>query len=118
MFNFRSLAAMIGDDDEDKEDAAKHIEHLNGGEGSGSREECSTSLLTESIATLRVNEPLTNGNAQESEAREQTNLLEPQRTPPEVMITPVTPAANSQADHDGKQLGAGWTDQVAREITQ
>lgn len=118
MFNFRSLAAMIGHDEEDKEDAAKHIEHLNGGESSGSHEEGSTSLLTESIATLRVNEPWTNGNAQESGAREQTILLEPQQSPPEVMITPVTPAANSQAEHSGKQLGEGWSEQVAREITQ
>ena len=119
MFNFQSLAAMIGHDEEDKEDAAKHIEHLNGGESSGSREEGSTSLLEESIATLKVDDQLTNrhGATQDSETK-QTTLLEPQRTTPEVMVTPVTPAANTQSEHDGKQLGTGWSGRVAREITQ
>jgi len=121
MFNFQSLAAMIGDDEDDKEDAAKHIEHLNGGESSriGGQEETSTSLLEESIATLKVDDHLSNGTAaQEPEAKKQSTLLEPQRTTPELMITPVTPAANNQNEHDGKQLGTGWTEQVAREITQ
>lgn len=117
LFNFQSLAAMIGHDDEDKEDAAKHIEHLNGGESSASREG-STSLLEESIATLKVDDSQTNGTTQESDANKQPTLLEPQRTTPEVLITPVTPAATSQNEHDGKQLGTGWTEQVAREITQ
>lgn len=120
MFNFQSLAAMIGDDDEDKEDAAKHIEHLNGGESSADHAEGSTSLLAESIATLKVDDQLTNGAAaaaQASESKQQT-LLEPQRTTPEVMVTPVTPAADTQNEDAGKQLGANWTEQVAREITQ
>jgi hypothetical protein len=119
MFNFQSLAAMIGHDEDDKEDAAKHIEHLNGESSThGSQEDSSTSLLEESIATLKVDDRLSNGTAQESNTQKQSTLLEPQRTNPEVMITPVTPAANNQNEHDGKQLGTGWTEQVAREITQ
>ena len=119
MFNFQSLAAMIGVDEDDKEDAAKHIEHLNGESSKhGSQEDGSTSLLEESIATLKVDDRLSNGTAQESNTQKQSTLLEPQRTTPEVMITPVTPAATSQNEHDGKQLGANWSEQVAREITQ
>ncbi|KAG0649728.1 sip5 [Hyphodiscus hymeniophilus] len=117
LFNFQSLAAMIGHDDEDKEDAAKHIEHLNGGEGSTSYKEGSTSILDESIATLKVDDQKWNRNSSDSDAKEQpTTLLEPQRTTPEVMITPVTPAATTH--DDGKQLGSGWAEQIAREITQ
>ena len=121
LFNFRSLAAMIGHDDEDKEDAAKHIEYLGGGEcsrGPEDREEGTTSILEESIATLKVDDKQTNGTAQEPNENTRPALLEPQRTTPELMITPVTPAATSQNDHDGKQLGEGWSEQVAREITQ
>jgi hypothetical protein len=119
LFNFQSLAAMIGHDDEDKEDAAKHIEYLNGGESSGSREDGSTSLLEESVATLKVDDQRRNGSAtRDSDANNHTTLLEPHSSTPEVMITPVTPAAMSESEHDGKQLGSGWSEQVAREITQ
>ena len=119
LFNFQSLAAMIGHDDEDKEDAAKHIEHLNGGESSTSHEQDSASLLEESIATLKIDDRRMNGAvAQDSDAAKHTTLLEPQSTTPEVMITPVTPAATNHDEHDGKQLGAGWREQIASEITQ
>jgi len=120
MFNFQSLAAMIGDEDDDKADAAKHIEHLNGGGGESStdREEGTTSLLEESVATLKVdNSSSMKENAREAETSRQTTLLEPQRTTPEVMVTPVTPAAMNHGEHDGKQLGSGWTEGCAREIT-
>lgn len=121
MFNFQSLAAMIGDDDEDKADAAKHIEHLNGGQGQSSidREEGTTSLLEDSVATLKNASSIpTSESNQGLEPSRQTTLLEPQSTTPEVMVTPVTPAALDQGEHDGKQLGAGWTEDCAREITQ
>jgi len=112
---------MIGDDEEDKADAAKHIEHLNGGFGESSidRGEGTTSLLEESVATLKVeNSDPTKEAAQEAAVSRQTTLLEPQSTTPEVMVTPVTPAALNHGDHDGKQLGAGWTEEHAREIVQ
>jgi hypothetical protein len=106
MFNFRSLAAMIGKEDGegDKEDAARHIEHLEDcGEGSSSsREDTSIITLDESIATLKVNgagSTLTTENAL-------VNVLELERSTPEVTITPETPAAVSHGDEDGKQLGA------------
>jgi hypothetical protein len=122
MFNFRSLAAMIGDDEEDKADAAKHIEHLNSGpaESSIDKGEGTTSLLEESVATLKVeNSNPVKETAQEAAVGRQTTLLQPQPTTPEVMVTPVTPAALNHGDHDGKQLGAGWTEEhAAREITQ
>lgn len=120
MFNFQSLAAMIGEDDDDKADAAKHIEHLNGGESSTDRAEGTTSVLEESVATLKIeNMPTAKEAAKEAEADGQTTLLEPQRTTPEVMVTPVTPAARHQDEHDGKQLGSGWSEEIAaREITQ
>lgn len=119
MFNFRSLAEMIGSEDrngEDKQDAAKHIEYLNSGEGEGSEikshNEKESSALEESVATLKVNSS-SSGDASER----QTTLLEPQRTTPEVMLTPETPAAAND-DGEDKQLGSGWSEQVTREITQ
>jgi len=117
MFNFRSLAAMIGDDDDDKADAAKHIEHLSEGQGESSLDqgEGTTSLLEESVATLKVE----NSNPNPANVNQgRTTHLEPQGTTPELMITPVTPAAMSNGEHDGKQLGTGWTAELAREITQ
>ncbi|CZR60939.1 related to Protein sip5 [Phialocephala subalpina] len=122
MFNFQSLAAMIGKDDkEDQEDAAKHIEHLgDGGQSSrhASQGEGTNHGLEESVATLKVNNTnllMVNGD---SEVGRQTTLLESQRTTPEVMVTPETPAAANHGDDDGKQLGAGWTGEVSTEITQ
>jgi hypothetical protein len=121
MFNFQSLAAMIGSEDnkEDREDAAKHIEYLSGGGESSrntSEEGASQTSLEESVATLKVD----NSNGIESTANansRQTTLLEPHRTTPEVTLTPETPAASSHDDHD-KQLGWTGTEQIAREITQ
>jgi hypothetical protein len=118
MFNFRSLAAMIGEEDrkEDKEDAARHIEHLEDcGEGSrhSSRDESSRTELEESVATLKLDD-LPDGH--ESLAR-QTTLLDSQRTTPEVMLTAETPAAMNHGDADGKQLGANWSERTTQ-ITQ
>jgi hypothetical protein len=121
MFNFQSLAAMIGSEDnkEDREDAAKHIEYLSSsGESSRDTNEggASQTGLEESVATLKVDdvngiESTVNANSR------QTTLLEPHRTAPEVTLTPETPAASSHDDHD-KQLGWTGTEQIAREITQ
>lgn len=118
MFNFQSLAAMIGHEDEDKADAARHIEHLHGGpESSSDHQEGSTSVLEESVATLKIDD-VKKEVAREAEAARQTTLLEPQSSTPEVLITPVTPAALNHDEHEGKQLGSGWTEEYAREITQ
>lgn len=123
MFNFQSLAAMIGKDDkEDKEDAAKHVEYLNGHDnGQPSkpeiREDPSSTGLEESVATLKVDKSTIHEGMGNGEAKQGT-FLEPQRTTPEVMITPETPAAVSHGQDDAKQLGAGWSEGVTREITQ
>lgn len=123
MFNFQSLAAMIGSEDnkEDQEDAARHIEYLSGGgESSRHASEAGTlhTSLEESVATLKVD----NSDGIESTANadsRQTTLLEPHRTTPEVTLTPETPAAGNHDDHhDSKQLGWTGTEQIAREITQ
>jgi hypothetical protein len=122
MFNFSSLAAMIGDDEDDKADATRHIEHLNGGlgESSGiSARDDSTGGLEESIATLKVGTSQTpDTSSQDAAIQRQTTLLEPIGSTPEVMITPVTPAAMNHGDEDSKQLGAGWSKQVTRAIVQ
>jgi len=123
MFNFRSLAEIVGRDEKDKEDAAKHVEylaeHIESGPLQKDSEEGSTSILGESIATLKI-ENLPSGIESSSgpELERQTTILGSQQTTPEVKITPVTPAAVNHGDHDGKQLGAGWTQEVAREVTQ
>jgi hypothetical protein len=115
MFNFRSLASMISDKEE--KDSARHVEHCDdGGRGEssrhGSREESSVSeMMEESVATLKIDDATMN-----DAGRRQTTLLEPQMTTPEVMITPVTPAA--MTNEDGKQLGTGWGEEHTREITQ
>ncbi|KAL5313863.1 hypothetical protein ACEPPN_018286 [Leptodophora sp. 'Broadleaf-Isolate-01'] len=116
LFNFQSLATMISQDSkEDKEDAARHIEHLDG-EGSkrNGQTENSGTTLEESVATLRINGSVTNTNG------DSNNLahLDQERTTPEVMITPETPAATNNGDDDGKQLGFTTADSTAREITQ
>jgi hypothetical protein len=123
MFNFQSLTAMINNEDEkaDKD----HVEIADeGGESSrqNSRENTSgTALdgmngLEESIATLKVEDSQFKGNG-DAESR-QTTLLEPQRTTPEVMLTPETPAAINHGDDDGKQLGSNWNRESTTEITQ
>jgi len=120
MFNFRSLAAMIGHDEDDKEDAARHIEHLSGGEGS-SIQEGSTVGLEESISTLKANHTNASGSASEAGTKDQKASLEPQRTEstPTLMLTPVTPAASGPGEDDGKQLGSEpWGADVQRQITQ
>jgi hypothetical protein len=121
MFNFQSLAAMIGSEDnkEDREDAAKHIEYLSGGGESSrdrSEEGASHTSLEESVATLKVDN--SNGIEAAIVDTRQTTLLEPHRTTPEVTLTSETPAASSHDQDNSKQLRAGWTEEVAREITQ
>lgn len=107
MFNFQSLAAMIGKEDKDaEEDAATHIEHLgNNGESSrhASQDSNANAPLEESIATLKVGDV-------------DISPLSSQRTTPEVMITPETPAA--VGDDEGKQLGSDWHNDISRHITQ
>lgn len=114
MFNFQSLAAMIGKEDEANEkDAARHIEHLKIGESSKhpSRETTSVNGLEESVATLKVDE---------NQVPQTTIFLDPQRLTPEVTVTPETPAAINEIDNNSKQLGEDWSKDIvpAREITQ
>jgi hypothetical protein len=94
MFNFRSLAAMIDNDDEHKEGAANHIEHGGNQKLSiGAREETPASGSEERIASDAESDP-------------PATLLGPQSITPEVVVTPGTPAALNYADGDGMQLGA------------
>ncbi|KAK6586301.1 hypothetical protein PZA11_001358 [Diplocarpon coronariae] len=100
LFNFQSLATMISSDSkEDKEDAAKHIEYLNGeGSKQSTTEENTWAQMEESVATLKVDCSTTAAsNKVEASSHEQ-------RSTPEVQITPETPAAaNRDEDEDGKQ---------------
>jgi hypothetical protein len=137
MFNFQSLAAMIGDEDDDKADSARHVEHLGDGaqpntshhvrypyqaesSAAGDADNFPISGLDESVATLRVGVAYERHDVeQNSDGNSQTTLLEPQNTTPEVMVTPVTPAAADRREEDGKQLGAGsWSQDLSREVTQ
>ncbi|KAL2067343.1 hypothetical protein VTL71DRAFT_1768 [Oculimacula yallundae] len=116
LFNFQSLATMISQDSkEDKEDAARHIEYL-GGEGSKQHGQADNSgaTLEESVATLKINSSAANTSGDSINPIQ----LEQQRTTPEVMITPETPAALGHGDDDGKQLGFSSADSTTREITQ
>jgi len=124
MFNFRSLAAMIGHDEEEKADAARHIEHLGGEIGETSEpsglEQSGTTGLETSQLTIKVDElnNSTQSNQQADENR-QTTLLGPQTTTPEVKLTAVTPGVENHGDDSSKQLGAGWTErQYDNEVTQ
>ncbi|TAQ90582.1 hypothetical protein B7494_g1113 [Chlorociboria aeruginascens] len=119
MFNFRSLAAMIGDE-EDKADAARHVEHLSSGERSkqGSQGEGSSTDLEESIATLKVDFKPIGSSIQSASTSRQATIVESQNTTPEVMVTPETPAALTRSDEDGKQLGSDWPQRPLSEATQ
>jgi hypothetical protein len=116
MFNFRSLAEMMGREEE-KEDAAKHIEHLNSGDYD--IEEGESSVIIEnpfddrmeiSVSTLKADDgehdysmeitPHPNGDG--------AMLGVGSKLPtPELMVTPVTPAASSPREEESKQLGVG-----------
>jgi chromatin remodeling complex protein RSC6 len=123
MFNFQSLAAMIGNEDGDKADATKHIEHGESGETPvmGAQEENSTSGLEDSTATLRVDGSNTMRIVPPDVGadRQTTMPWTPQSTAaPELVITPGTPAAMSHREEDAKQLGARGNAESTREIEQ
>jgi hypothetical protein len=128
MFNFPSLAAMINNEEEseDSKNSSKHVEHVEHGQGSSEKFEDAKSTtgstgLESSVATLRVDSSVNEANT----GTGHTTIVEPQisttiqNSTPEVMITPETPAAVDTDGEEGKQLGSGWTGEVAtREITQ
>lgn len=126
MFNFRSLAEMMGREDE-KENGGPMVEHSEGmthllssatgrerGESSASAATTATSEggMDESVATLKVDSPdeqeeehlSANGN---KNGNGNTLGAAPKMTTPELMVTPVTPAAVTSKDEQSKQLGAG-----------
>jgi hypothetical protein len=129
MFNFPSLAAMINNEEEseDNKNSSKHVEHVEHGQGSTEKIDDAKSTsgstgLESSVATLRVDSSVNEAN---SGSGHTTVVDEPQlsittqNSTPEVMITPETPAALDNDGEEGKQLGSGWTGEVAtREITQ
>lgn len=119
MFNFRSLAEMMGREEE-KEDAAKHIEHLNS--GNHDIEEGESSVIAEnpfedkfedemeqSVTTLKADDgdhdhrmeiaPRANGD------RALLGIGSKLPTP-ELMVTPAAPAATGSGEKESKQLGA------------
>jgi len=126
MFNFPSLAAMISNEEEseDSKNSSKHVEQVGHGSTEKIEDAKSTtgsSGLESSIATLRLDSSVNEAN---TETR-YTTVVEPQISTttqdatPEVMITPETPAAVENGGEEGKQLGSGWTGEIAtREITQ
>lgn len=111
MFNFRSLAAMIGQREgkEDQEDAARHIEYLDR-DGSSATELTDTDI-SRSVATLRQDHSDMYHSAEEHQTTRDSPEL------PELTITPETPAAVNHGDDDSKQLGSGWNE-VHHQITQ
>ncbi len=118
MFNFQSLAAMIGKDDDDaKQDAARHIEHLNGEGSNKEPSDHSETDLEESVATLRVGDTKHRGCGGNC-TTDHAALLELNRSTPELIITPVTPAALNHDEEDSKQLGCQWSTETSRAITQ
>lgn len=120
MFNFRSLAEMMGREDE-KEDAAKHIEHLSSGNHDIEEGETSVILenpledrlgddLEQSVTTLKADDGYCEGNMEiaQHSSRDRAMLGVGSKLPtPELMVTPVTPAATGSQEEEGKQLGAG-----------
>ncbi|TVY85033.1 Protein sip5 [Lachnellula suecica] len=120
MLNFTSLAAMISSEEhsDENKNSSNHVEHVEHGQSSSEKtEEKSNTGLESSIATLKVDSSVNTNNG--SEQGRQTTLLESQNTTPEVMVTPETPAALDHEEDGGKQLGSGWSEEVAaRQVTQ
>jgi hypothetical protein len=117
MFNFRSLAEMIGREEE-KENKSNHIEYSHGdartyyghlrGESSAMACDLPGETIDQSIATLKADPP-NNNNSNYA-----TNSMK--LPTPELMITPVTPASTENS----KQLGEGMIFGMdhARNVTQ
>jgi len=96
MFNFRRLAETIGEEDvEDKVEASKHVEYL-GGEAS---HDLTTSLFNSNDEAAKEDE-----NMEQSVATVRPG--DNDQSTPEVMVTPVSPAAES-ANDSSRQLGHG-----------
>jgi hypothetical protein len=120
MFNFRSLAEMMGREEE-KEDAAKHIEHLKGGNHDIEEGESSEILenpfedkfgdeLEQSFITLKADdEDQDHGMEISPHANGDGELLGvgSKLPTPELVVTPVTPGATGSGDEESKQMGAG-----------
>jgi hypothetical protein len=108
MFNFRSLAEMIGREEE-KDGAANHVEYSDSitgrheqGESSLSSAGVSEDPMRQSVSTLKFDGPDNNDDS--------TTLAgSTKATTPELMITPVTPAALGPREEDSKQLGTGMS---------
>lgn len=142
MFNFRSLAEMMGREDE-KENGENRpiVEHAEGitdlistgrerGESSASAALTETSEgggMEESVATLKVDTPSPgefedeNGKPGPIDISGNGNNdthggTRPKLPTPELMITPVTPAATTNRDEQSKQLGAGM--EISHQETQ
>lgn len=113
MFNFRSLAEMMGREEE-KENESKHVEYSEKhgrerGESSASPPKIPENGLEQSFMTLKpaTGDELRPGNVTNDNVHSTTLESRPKLTAPELMITPVTPAATGSKEEESMQLGAG-----------
>jgi hypothetical protein len=117
MFNFRSLAEIIGREEE-KENRSNHIEYSHGdsnssfghhqrGESSASARSLQEETMDQSIATLKVDPPGKDDKNPDGTKHDFEDSNSIKLPTPELMITPVTPASIEPSDGDSKQLGEG-----------
>ncbi|KAK0644574.1 hypothetical protein B0T16DRAFT_430657 [Cercophora newfieldiana] len=137
MFNFRSLAEVVGVSLEG-EHAGRRLSQIEAernagdvkkseigkaGEIVGTEEQIESpgsdnSGIEQSVATLRAGSTLTS-QGDESQMSGETAVGDSDRiAPPKVTVTPDTPAAFDEAGQDPKQLGYQTSVEHAREVTQ
>jgi hypothetical protein len=134
MFNFRSLAAIVGREDKKEGHDHPEIEYseklsLAGG-SLHQRGESSSSVFTSSndtesmdrsIATLKADDYESGETGEPGGTEEQVLngcLTTGATTTPDLLITPVTPAPINAADEDSKQLGMSIDLERERQATQ
>ncbi|KAK1754276.1 hypothetical protein QBC47DRAFT_302825 [Echria macrotheca] len=123
MFNFRSLAEVVGVSLEG-EHAGRRLSQIEADKKAAldspaeERIENTSSDgfegIEQSISTLR-GESFEEG---ESQGNETTITIPSQSAPPEVTVTPVTPAIYEQSGEDAKRLGCEMTVEHERQVTQ
>jgi len=137
MFNFRSLAEVVGVslegehagrrlsliEAERKAGEAEESEPGKAGEFVGTVEqiespESENSGIDQSVATLRAGSTLTSQGDESQMSGDTTVGDYDPIAPPKVTITPVTPAAFDEVGHDPKQPGYQTSVEHAREVTQ
>ncbi|KAI0477167.1 hypothetical protein GGR56DRAFT_392086 [Xylariaceae sp. FL0804] len=117
LFNFRSLAEMVGVpiDGEDGGPEGQGAEAAKTGEAHGEHVEHADEAQPERDNEKREPPPRLETEAAATETRA-GNGGSPQ--PPQLMITPETPAPGDEADEGSKQLGHFGTAEQTREVSQ